>query len=115
TKTLSPSFSLAARARSTRSGSDGEGRSPGHSTPRSLLGSASRPRSSRARGVGCTSSSWVWAVVTTRTLSVLRLAGSVWTGSGGTCGTPFRLFVELTLSIITASRHFDDGHSVHVT
>ena len=25
------------------------------------------------------------------------------------------LFVELTLSIITASRHFDDGHSVDVT
>ena len=32
------------------------GRSPGHSTPRSLRGSASRPSSSRASGVGCTSS-----------------------------------------------------------
>ena len=48
----------------------------------------------------------VWAVVTTRTLSVLRL--DVWR-----CASS--LFVELTLSIITASRQFDDGHSVDVT
>ena len=48
----SPSAALAARARSTRSGSDGAGRSPGHSTPRSESGSAPRPSRSSASGVG---------------------------------------------------------------
>src|SRR5690349_7596125 len=43
-----PSASRAVRARDTRSGSDGSGRSPGHSTPRSLRRSWPRPRSRSA-------------------------------------------------------------------
>src|SRR3954454_1493242 len=45
-----PSASRAARARETKSGSDGAGRSPGHSTPRSLRRSWPRPSSRSAGG-----------------------------------------------------------------
>src|SRR6187549_2598408 len=47
-KTRSPRASLAATARATRSGSDGAGRSPGQSTPRSDSGSRRVPSKSRA-------------------------------------------------------------------
>jgi hypothetical protein len=53
-------------------------------------------------------------VVTTRTLSFLRLADPG-DRTGAMAGQRFDLFVEMTLSIITASRHVDDGHSVDVT
>src|SRR4051812_29587776 len=48
-KTFSPRAALAARARSTRVGSEAGGSSPGQSTPRSESGSLPRPSSSRAR------------------------------------------------------------------
>src|SRR5690554_3736563 len=48
-KSRSPSVSLAARARATRVGSEGTGRSPGHSTPRSASRSRPLPRGSRGR------------------------------------------------------------------
>src|ERR1700754_1997939 len=47
----SPSAARATRARSTRPGSLAAGRSPGHSTPRSLAGSAPRPSRSSGTGV----------------------------------------------------------------
>src|SRR5258708_5231349 len=46
----SPSLALAAAARATRSGAEAGGRAPGHSTPRSLRGSAVRPRRRRLTG-----------------------------------------------------------------
>src|SRR5699024_6505872 len=45
-----PSASLAARARATRSGSEGGGSSPEHSTPRSDSRSVPAPRASSGRG-----------------------------------------------------------------
>src|SRR4051812_7507215 len=54
-KTRSPRAAFAARARSTRSGSDAAGSSPGQETPRSLAGSLPRPSSSSARGLGLVS------------------------------------------------------------
>src|SRR5690606_6234029 len=50
--TRSPSASLAAQARATRLGSLGAGNSPGHSTPRSALGSLPLPSRSSAVAVG---------------------------------------------------------------
>src|SRR5882757_715263 len=49
----SPSAAFAARARSTRSGSDAAGRSPGQSTPRSDSASLPRPSNISASCVGC--------------------------------------------------------------
>src|SRR4029450_13484013 len=50
-KSRSPRAALARLARSTSAGSEAGGKSPGHSTPRSDRGSASRPRTNSDSGV----------------------------------------------------------------
>src|SRR6476469_3550852 len=50
-KRRSPRAALARLARSTSAGSEAGGRSPGHSTPRSERGSASRPSTNNESGV----------------------------------------------------------------